>query len=58
MPHQVRELAMNNETLFATYHTQTEASTFVRIFNLVNGKGRTARSIRVEAGCYQVFVAD
>jgi hypothetical protein len=50
------ETEMNNETLFATYTTQTQADTFVRIFTQVNGKGHMARSVRVDAGIYQVFI--
>lgn len=49
---------MTTETVFATYTTQTEADTFVRIFNAVNGKGRTACTVRVAPGHYQVLVAE
>jgi hypothetical protein len=52
------ETEMNNDTLFATYTTQTRADTFVRIFNMVNGKGRTSYSVRVDAGIYQVFIRE
>ena len=49
---------MSNETIFATYTTQTEADTFVRIFNLVNGKGRTARTLQVAPGQYQAIIRE
>ncbi len=50
---------MNNDTLFATYTTQTEADTFVRIFNLnPNVGGRTSHAVRVGPGEYQVFILE
>jgi len=46
------------ETVFATYTTQTEADLFVRTFNMVNGRGRTAVSVRVGPGEYQVSIKE
>jgi len=49
---------MTTETTFATYTTQTVADTFVRTFNQVNGKGRTARTVRVGPGQYEVIIRE
>ena len=41
---------------YATYTTQTEADTFVRIFNFTHGKGRHAKVVRAAPGAYQVTI--
>lgn len=41
-----------------TYNTQTEANTFVRVFNATNGKGREARVTHAEPGVYQVTIIE
>lgn len=43
------------KTLHDTYNTESEANTFVRVFNAVNGQGRRMSVYRAAPGVYQVW---